>query len=94
MVRGTRRWIASALRGPWRRRAGATAVDVERFPAAAHAAGSEVVLTPGEVLYLPAMWWHEVLTDGAPEKQQVEKQRRRARTEVASDVDEELFAMV
>eukprot|EP00741_Cyanophora_paradoxa_P002534 tig00000076_g2458.t1 len=31
-----------------------------RFPLAAHARGLRVALAPGEMLFLPAMWYHEV----------------------------------
>ncbi|SHI16276.1 cupin-like domain-containing protein [Ferrimonas marina] len=36
--------------------------DLERFPrfAEALAVASEAVLAPGDVLYLPSMWWHHV----------------------------------
>lgn len=33
--------------------------DLHRFPALAHAGGFEVVLEPGQTLYMPAGWWHE-----------------------------------
>ena len=33
--------------------------DFERFPALASACGIEVILEPGETLYMPAGWWHE-----------------------------------
>jgi hypothetical protein len=33
--------------------------DLTRFPALAHAAGFEVVLEPGQALYMPPGWWHE-----------------------------------
>ncbi|MEM6710119.1 MAG: cupin-like domain-containing protein [Pseudomonadota bacterium] len=35
------------------------APDFERFPALRHARGYEVVLEPGETLYMPPGWWHE-----------------------------------
>lgn len=35
------------------------ALDVDRFPALAFARGYEVVLGPGQTLYMPAGWWHE-----------------------------------
>jgi beta-galactosidase GanA len=33
--------------------------DLNRFPALAHARGFEVVLEPGQALYMPPGWWHE-----------------------------------
>lgn len=36
--------------------------EMQRFPKLRHARCSEVVLGPGQVLFLPAYWWHEVLT--------------------------------
>jgi hypothetical protein len=33
--------------------------DLERYPAVALAEGYEVVLEPGETLYMPSGWWHE-----------------------------------
>ena len=33
-----------------------------KHPRAANAKGIEVVLRPGQMLYLPAYWWHEVYT--------------------------------
>lgn len=38
------------------------ALDEARFPraAAAWAAAQQVRLTPGDVLYLPSMWWHHI----------------------------------
>jgi len=36
------------------------------FPRLAHARGREVVLQPGDVLFLPAYWWHEVTTLPVP----------------------------
>jgi hypoxia-inducible factor 1-alpha inhibitor (HIF hydroxylase) len=42
--------------GSWR--AGTSA----GFPRAGNAAGVELLLRPGEVLFLPAYWWHEVTT--------------------------------
>lgn len=33
--------------------------DLERFPALARARGFEVVLEPGQTLYMPSGWWHE-----------------------------------
>ena len=35
------------------------------FPQFAEARGAEVELKPGDLLFLPAYWWHEVLTDAA-----------------------------
>ena len=35
------------------------APDLERFPALAAARGCELVLEPGETLYMPSGWWHE-----------------------------------
>ncbi|KGE04363.1 hypothetical protein HRUBRA_01049 [Pseudohaliea rubra DSM 19751] len=35
------------------------APDLARFPALARAPGLELVLEPGETLYMPAGWWHE-----------------------------------
>jgi hypothetical protein len=35
------------------------APDLGRFPALAHATGFEVVLEPGQALYMPPGWWHE-----------------------------------
>lgn len=36
--------------------------DLERFPryAEALAAGQEAVLEPGDAIYIPSMWWHQV----------------------------------
>lgn len=34
-------------------------LDLRRFPALAHATGIEVVLEPGQALYMPPGWWHE-----------------------------------
>lgn len=36
------------------------AADLSRFPAVACAQGVEAVLEPGDVLWLPAYWWHYV----------------------------------
>ncbi|MEQ8515865.1 MAG: cupin-like domain-containing protein [Chromatocurvus sp.] len=33
--------------------------DFGRFPAMVHAEGYEVVLEPGQTLYMPSGWWHE-----------------------------------
>lgn len=33
--------------------------DLARFPAFGGACGVEVVLEPGDVLYLPSLWWHQ-----------------------------------
>lgn len=37
----------------------AEAPDLDRFPAFAGAAGCSVVLEPGDVLFLPSLWWHQ-----------------------------------
>ena len=37
--------------------------SLKRFPRLAEARGAEVELRPGDMLFLPAYWWHEVLTD-------------------------------
>lgn len=34
--------------------------DVERYPLIAHASAWETVLEPGDVLFLPSYWWHEI----------------------------------
>jgi ribosomal protein L16 Arg81 hydroxylase len=36
------------------------AVDAERFPLFGGAAYVDVVLGPGQVLYIPPHWWHYV----------------------------------
>ncbi|KAL1530629.1 hypothetical protein AB1Y20_001529 [Prymnesium parvum] len=36
------------------------------FPKFERARGSTVTLNPGDVLFLPAYWWHEVVTEPAP----------------------------
>ena len=36
------------------------------FPRLARAVGSVVTLAPGDVLFLPAYWWHEVITEPSP----------------------------
>jgi hypoxia-inducible factor 1-alpha inhibitor (HIF hydroxylase) len=36
--------------------------STRRFPRFAEARGFEVVLQPGDLFFLPAYWWHEVLT--------------------------------
>jgi hypothetical protein len=38
-------------------------VDVERYPLFARAEGTEVCLEEGELLFLPHLWWHQVITD-------------------------------
>lgn len=38
-------------------------VDVERFPQVAAATAYEGVLAPGDVLFLPSYWWHEIRVD-------------------------------
>ncbi|EEC15193.1 hypoxia-inducible factor 1, alpha subunit inhibitor, putative [Ixodes scapularis] len=40
--------------------------DLSRFPEFAHLRGWETVLGPGDVLYLPMYWWHQV--ESAPGK--------------------------
>ena len=39
----------------------------KEFPRLANARGFEVVLSPGDTLWLPAWWWHEVTTLGPTE---------------------------
>jgi ribosomal protein L16 Arg81 hydroxylase len=34
--------------------------DVEVFPEFAEAAAKEVVLSPGEALFIPVGWWHHI----------------------------------
>ena len=34
--------------------------DLGRFPRFAGATGYEVTLRPGDCLFLPRMWWHEI----------------------------------
>jgi len=34
--------------------------DLERFPGFARATVREVVLSPGEMLFIPVGWWHHV----------------------------------
>ncbi|KAL1519642.1 hypothetical protein AB1Y20_023153 [Prymnesium parvum] len=34
--------------------------SLDRFPRLSEARGSEVILRPGQTLFLPAYWWHEV----------------------------------
>ena len=38
----------------------------EEFPRVAGAKGCKVTLSPGDVLVLPAYWWHEVITEPHP----------------------------
>jgi hypothetical protein len=38
-------------------------VDRERFPLVARATAYEAVLAPGDVLFLPSYWWHEIRVD-------------------------------
>ncbi len=38
----------------------------KRYPRLADARGVEVVVHPGQLLFLPAYWWHEVLTEADP----------------------------
>lgn len=40
-------------------RADALSPDFERFPLLGQARGLACVLEPGEVLYLPSLWWHQ-----------------------------------
>jgi hypoxia-inducible factor 1-alpha inhibitor (HIF hydroxylase) len=37
------------------------------FPRLAHAQCHEVLVGPGDLLFLPAYWWHEVITEPVPE---------------------------
>ena len=37
--------------------------DYDAFPRLAQAQGVELVLHPGQTLFLPAYWWHEVITE-------------------------------
>lgn len=39
------------------------AVDLERFPRVAAAEAWEGLLAPGDVLFLPTYWWHEIRVD-------------------------------
>ena len=39
-------------------------LDLERFPRFDPARGREVILEEGEILYLPAYWWHQVTSLG------------------------------
>ena len=34
--------------------------DLERFPRFVEAKRTQCVLRPGDVLFMPAFWWHEV----------------------------------
>jgi hypothetical protein len=36
------------------------AVDLGRFPRLADARAYEVLLEPGEILFMPLAWWHQV----------------------------------
>jgi len=38
-------------------------VDGERFPLVARATAYEAVLEPGDALFLPSYWWHEIRVD-------------------------------
>ncbi len=38
-------------------------VDLARFPRVAEAVAHEAVLEPGDVLFLPSYWWHEIRVD-------------------------------
>lgn len=37
--------------------------DVERYPLVVRASAWETVLEPGDVLFLPSYWWHEIRVD-------------------------------
>ena len=43
--------------------------SVRNFPRLSEARGSVVTLGPGDALFLPAYWWHEVLTDASDHPQ-------------------------
>jgi len=34
--------------------------DLDQYPLFKHAVAEEIILNPGEVLYLPTFWWHQV----------------------------------
>jgi len=38
-------------------------VDLERFPHVARAVAWEAVMEPGDVLFIPSYWWHEIRVD-------------------------------
>lgn len=38
-------------------------VDLERYPLVARATAFETVLEPGDVLFIPSYWWHEIRVD-------------------------------
>jgi hypothetical protein len=35
--------------------------DYDRFPALRYATGYEIILTHGETLFIPSMWWHYIV---------------------------------
>lgn len=35
--------------------------DYEKYPALAHAVGHETILTHGETLFIPSLWWHYIV---------------------------------
>lgn len=41
-----------------------TKPDLKRFPLYAHTSPMECIVRPGEMLYLPAMWYHRVAQKG------------------------------
>ena len=46
----------------------ARSAQLKRFPRFAEAQPIEVTLRPGDLLFLPAYWWHEVVTDAPAAK--------------------------
>jgi len=36
--------------------------DLERFPKFAQVSGYDCLVSPGEVLYIPAYWWHHIIS--------------------------------
>ena len=42
------------------------APDLATYPSLREACGTELTLQPGQCLFLPAYWWHEVVTDPMP----------------------------
>ena len=38
--------------------------NLTRFPCFAHARGVEIVVEGGDMLFLPAGWWHQVASEG------------------------------